>query len=93
MIDQDKIRHIAKLAKLELTEEEAQQFSLQLSKALNYFEQISGVETRGVEPMITPSEIESIWREDVAHKDISTEELVQNAPHKTGNLFTVPPVV
>ncbi len=93
MIDKKQLEHIAKLARLEITDAEAQEYASQLSKALSYFEQISKIETKGIEPMVTPTEIETYWREDQAKKDYSAEEMVANAPQKTGNLFTVPPVV
>lgn len=93
MIDKKTIEHIAKLSRLSVTEAEAQTFSEQLTKALDHFKKISELNTEGVEPLVTPSEIESIWREDVFIKMNTTEELMANAPEKVGNLFKVPPVV
>lgn len=93
MIDPKTITHIAKLARLYITDQEAQQYGEQLSKVLGQFEQISKVNTDGVEPLVTPTDIPSFWREDTAKKEISAEEIVANAPQKTGHLFTVPPVV
>ena len=93
MIDRKALEHIAFLARLHVTEAEAQEFASQLSKVLGYFEQISKVETKGIEPLVTPSDVEVMWREDVVKKELSAEEIVANAPAKTGNLFTVPPVV
>ena len=93
MMDREALEHIARLARLHVTETEAQEFAAQLSKALGYFEQISKVETKGVEPLVTPSEMQVFWREDKAKQELSAEEIVANAPAKTGNLFTVPPVV
>ena len=93
MIDKKTIEHIAKLARLQITEEEAQEYSQQLAKALNHFEQISKVNTEGIEPLTTPTEIESFWREDEATSEFTAEEMTGNAPDKAGNLFKVPPVV
>lgn len=93
MIDKATIERIAKLAKLHVSDQEAQEFSEQLSKALGYFDQISKVDTKGVEPLISPTQIEGFWREDVAAKEFSTEEMIANAPEKVGSLFKVPPVV
>ncbi len=87
------ITHIAKLARLDLSANETTNYSLQLSKALDYFEQISQVETQGIVPLVTPTEIENILRKDEVYKELSSEEILKNAPHKTGHLFTVPPVV
>ena len=93
MIDKKTIEHIAKLARLHVSEEEAQEYSSQLSKALGFFEQISKVDTKGVEPLVTPTEIEIYWREDQAKSEFTAEEMTANAPERMGNLFKVPPVV
>jgi aspartyl-tRNA(Asn)/glutamyl-tRNA(Gln) amidotransferase subunit C len=93
MIDRKTIEHIAKLSRLEVSEKQAQEYSEQLSKILGYFEQISKVDTKNVEPLVTPADIEAFWREDAVVKTNSAEEMVQNAPEKIGNLFKVPPVV
>jgi aspartyl-tRNA(Asn)/glutamyl-tRNA(Gln) amidotransferase subunit C len=93
MLDKKEIAHIAKLSRLAVTDQEAEEYAQQLSKALGYFEQISKVPTNNVEPLITPSEIAPMWREDEARHELSAEEIVANAPQKTGHLFTVPPVV
>lgn len=93
VIDKKTIEHIAKLARINVTEQQATEYSLQLSKALEYFDQISKIDTNGVIPLVTPTEIEEFWREDEAVKDYTAEEMTQNAPMKNGNLFKVPPVV
>ena len=93
MIDQKTLEHIAFLARLHVTEAEAKEFSQQLSTVLGHFEKISLIDTAGVEPLVTPSEIETHWRQDQIKKEFSAEEMVANSPEKTGNLFTVPPVV
>lgn len=93
MIDKKTIEHIAKLARLHITDEEAQEYSGQLSKAMGFFEQISKVDTTGVIPLVTPTEIEVYWRDDEAKVEFTAEEMTANAPDKAGNLFKVPPVV
>lgn len=93
MIDKKTIEHIAKLARLHITDEEAQEYSSQLAKALGHFEQISKIDTAGLEPLVTPTEIEAYWREDEVLQEYSAEEMTANAPAKMGNLFKVPPVV
>ena len=93
MIDKKTIEHIAKLARLKITDTEAEEFSQQLGKALEHFEQINQINTDGVEPLITPTEIETFWREDVVEQKYTAEEMTANAPEKTGHLFKVPPVV
>ncbi len=92
-ISPSEIQKIAHLSRLSLNPDEIEKYSSQLNQVLGYFKQISSVKTDGVEPLVTPSEIEMVWREDRAIKELSAQELVENAPQKTGNLFTVPPVV
>ena len=93
MIDKKTVEHIAKLARLKLSDAEAQEYSATLTQVLGHFEQISNIDTKEVEPLITPVEIAQVWRCDESKQEITTEEILQNAPHKTGHLFTVPPVV
>lgn len=91
--NKDVIQKIANLAKLRLTSAEADEFSDQLAKIIHHFDEISSLDTTGVEPLITPSEIEYSTREDVVKQTYHAEDMVANAPDKQGNLFKVPPVV
>ena len=93
MIDKKTIEHIAKLARLTITEAEAAEYSKQMEKILQSFEKIAKVDTQGVEPLVTPTEIESFWREDVVAQEVTSDEILANAPSRAGNLFKVPPVV
>jgi len=93
VIDKKTLEHIARLARLQISDEEAQAYSDQLGKALGHFEQIAKINTAGVEPLVTPTEIEAYWREDVVAQEYSAEEMTANAPERAGNLFKVPPVV
>lgn len=93
MIDQKTIAHIAKLARLKTTDAEAEEYCAQLSKVLTHFQQISKIDTTGVEPLVTPTEIEFFAREDEIVKIYKSDEMVANAPDRAGHLFKVPPVV
>ena len=93
MIDQKTIEHIAKLARLRVSPEEAAEYGEQLNKVLNHFQQISKIDTTNIEALVTPSDMEFSTREDVSHQTFTTAEMLDNAPEKAGNLFKVPPVV
>ena len=93
MIDKKTIEHIAKLARLHITETEAAEYSNQLEKVLDNFEKIAKIDTGGIEPLVTPTEIEIYWREDESKQEFTAEEMTANAPSRAGNLFKVPPVV
>ncbi len=93
MITTNEIEKIAKLARLEVTPDKAKELAEQLQRVLKHFEQIAQVETKGIEPLVTPTEIETYWREDVVVQELTPEEILSNAPDKIGNLFRVPPVI
>ncbi len=93
MITEDEIKKIAKLAKLSMPENESKEFAEQLSGALKHFEQMTKINTDGIEPLVTPTQIEHFLRPDQAVQEISADKMVENAPEKIGNLFKVPPVV
>ena len=80
MIDKKTIEHIAQLSRLAIDEKQAAEYSGQLSKALDYFDQISKINTDGVEPLVTPTEIEAFWRDDKVEKEFTSDEMTQNAP-------------
>lgn len=93
MIDDKTIEQIAKLARLSITAAEATEYGEQLTKVLDHFKQISQIDTTDIEPLVTPAEIEFYARPDENCHETTTEEILSNAPDKTGNLFKVPPVV
>lgn len=92
-MDRPTLEKTAKLARIELNETEAVELTQQLQNALKHFEQIAKVPTEGIEPLVTPSDFEAVWREDVVQTELSAAEITANAPSKQGNLFSVPPVV
>lgn len=93
MIDDKTIEQISKLARLKITAEEGSEYGKQLNKVLEHFQQISKIDTAGVEPLVTPAEIDFYARPDDCFHETTTEEILANAPEKAGNLFKVPPVV
>ena len=92
-MDRQTLDKVAKLARLALNETEAAEFTAQLQTALERFQQIANVDTEGIEPMVTPTEVADIWRADEVKKEVSAEEMTANAPSRQGHLFSVPPVV
>lgn len=93
MISEDEVKRVAFLARLSLTPAETTELTKQLSSVLKHFEQVSKVSTEGVEPLVTPTDMEAFWREDKAEAWESPEVATSNAPETMGNLFKVPPVV
>ncbi len=92
MIEIKDVEHVAKLARLELTEDEKIKFSKQLSDVLGYVEQMNEVDTTGVEPMSHAISFSNVMREDVEYYEQTREELMQNAPDREGDFFKVPKI-
>ncbi|MHC4742544.1 MAG: Asp-tRNA(Asn)/Glu-tRNA(Gln) amidotransferase subunit GatC, partial [Planctomycetota bacterium] len=86
-IDQDQVRKVAKLARLELDEHEVEEFSGQLSSILGYFEKMDELDTDGVEPLAHCLPISNVLREDVAKESLGTEAALANAPQRDGEFF------
>lgn len=93
MISEADVARVALLARLSLTPEETRKLADQLSTVLKHFEQVSKVDTDGVEPLVTPTDMEEFWRADETVKWETPETALANAPESVGNLFKVPPVV
>lgn len=90
MISREEVLHIAKLAKLKLTEEEVRLFQEQLGEILSYFRKLEEVDTSGVEPLKEVLPLGSVWREDEPRESVSPEEALRNAPKRRGDYFEVP---
>jgi aspartyl-tRNA(Asn)/glutamyl-tRNA(Gln) amidotransferase subunit C len=87
------VEHTAKLAKLKLAEAEVERFARELAPVLQHFEELQRLDTEGIEPLVTPSDIEYWMREDDVERVLAVDEAMANAPDRAGNLFRVPPVV
>ena len=87
------IDYVAALARIELTDEERQQFSAQLVDILNYFERIKAVDVSGIEPTAHAFPLYNVWGEDCAEPGFSPEEALLNAPELRDNQIVVPKVV
>lgn len=92
MISIEDVKHVAKLARLELTEAETEQFSKQLGDILKYVEQMNEVDTTGVEPMAHPIPVVNVMREDIVKYEQTKEELMKNAPDEEDGFFKVPKI-
>ena len=80
MITIKDVEHVAKLARLELSEDEKQKFTKQLGDILKYVEQMNEVDTNGVKPMAHAFDFVNVMREDEVVFEQTKEELMANAP-------------
>ena len=92
-IDPDQVRRIARLARINLTTEELKQFASQLSDILNYVDQLSELNTDGVEPTTHPLKISNVFRQDQIGESLSNDQALANAPQRHGDFFAVPKVL
>ncbi len=92
-ISKEEVQNIAKLARLEIAEDKMELFSRQLSQILEYMELLSEVDTTDVEPLYSPIEHMTPYREDEVIREYSRKEVLSNAPEDDGKYFIVPKVV
>ena len=92
-IDEAEVRHISHLARLKPTEAEAQLFAEQLSAILAYMDQLNEVDTDKVPPTAHPLPVSNVFREDQAHRPLTPDQALANAPQRDGNFFAVPKVL
>ena len=87
MLTTEQVKKVAKLANLPLNKDEEEKYSQQLSKILDYVEQLNSVDTSEVEPTFNVSGQSNILREDTTTLCLSQEEALLNAPKKKNNMF------
>lgn len=92
MISPEDVKHIAWLARLELSEEEIEKFTKQLGQILEHAGKIKEVETKDIKPTAHPQPLKNVFREDVARESISLEKALKNAPQRESEAFTVPKI-
>lgn len=92
MITIKDVEHVAKLARLALTEEEKAKFAPQLNAVLEYVDELNEVDTTGIEPMAHSIKISNVMREDEVKQEFSREEMLKNAPEEEDGFFKVPKI-
>ena len=92
-LSEDDVRHVAKLARLALSDDEVQQMAGELNAIVGYVEQLSEVDTDDVEPIANVAGLENITRPDEAGEMLSTKDVLRNAPQSNEVAFLVPKAV
>lgn len=92
-LTEQQVRHVAKLSRLRLSDEEVHRMAEQLSAVLDYVSQLSELNVEGVEPMAHAMELTNVWREDVPGATLTAEQVLANAPQKDPPFFKVPKVI
>ena len=89
-INEDSVKHIAKLARLSLTDDEIKKFAHDLSEVVKYVEQLKELDTEGVEPMVGAVEQLKELREDKVTDSKLRDEMLKNAPDSEDTSIKVP---
>jgi aspartyl-tRNA(Asn)/glutamyl-tRNA(Gln) amidotransferase subunit C len=87
------IEKVARLARLELSEEEKVTFGDQLEQVLNYMEQLNQLDTTGVEPTSHAIPLFNVFKEDEVRPSFSQEEVLAIAPDEENGHFKVPKII
>ena len=89
----DDVRHVAKLARLSLKEDDLQRLTDQLESILGYVDKLSEVDVTGVEPTAHALPLHNVLREDVVEPSLPLEKVLRNAPDVDGRFFKVPKII
>lgn len=92
-IDLDLVRHIGRLSRIELTEDEVRMFKDQLAAILTYVDKLGELDTEGVEPMAHALELINVFGDDEVGESLAPDAALANAPQRDGNFFKVPKVI
>ena len=90
MIDRDQVLHVAKLARLELSDDEVEQMASELSGILEHVDRISELDLEGVEPTSHVVELENVLRADEPTPSLERDAALLNAPDPADGAFRVP---
>ena len=87
------MEHVARLARLELTEDEKERMTAQLDAILGYVDKLNALDTSQVEPTTTVIPMVSVMRDDVVRPSLDREEALANAPDRADAFFRVPRII
>lgn len=92
-ISKDQVKHVAHLARLAISEEEAEMFTSQLDAIISFAEQLNELDTDNVQPTTHVLHMKNVMREDVAKEGLPVEEVLKNAPDQKGGQVRVPTIL
>ncbi len=92
-ISKEEFQKIAKLARLNLSEQESEEIRTSMENFVEYLDKLKDIDTEGVEPMMRVDESEKPLRSDVPGETLSAEQAFKNAPSKQSGHFSIPKTV
>lgn len=92
-ISKQEIEHVAKLARLNLSEQEIDKYAFEMSNLIDFVNKLNELDTTGVEPTANAIKMQNVFREDKIGQSLDREKILENAPSKEAGCFRVPRVV
>lgn len=92
-LTKEEVKHVANLARLAITEEEAEKFAEQFGKITDFAEQLNELDTTNVEPTTHVLPLVNVMREDVAVKGLDREVMMLNVKEQEDGQVKVPPIM
>jgi aspartyl-tRNA(Asn)/glutamyl-tRNA(Gln) amidotransferase subunit C len=92
-VSPEQVRHIAKLARIAMSDEEIERLAPELNNILGWVEQLGEVNTDGVEPLTAVIDLKLRLRDDVVNDGIIRDAVLANAPEAQHGFFAVPKVI
>jgi aspartyl-tRNA(Asn)/glutamyl-tRNA(Gln) amidotransferase subunit C len=92
-ISRDDVAHVAKLARLELTDDELELFTGQLADVLDHANDVAALDTSDVAPTAHPLPLSNVFRDDIPRPCLDREEVLAQAPEAEGGRFRVPRIL
>ncbi len=89
----EEVKHVANLARLAITEEEATKFQKQLDAIISFAEELNEIDTEGIEPTSHVLDMKNVLREDKSTKGLPVEEVLRNAPDHQEGQVKVPSIM
>jgi aspartyl-tRNA(Asn)/glutamyl-tRNA(Gln) amidotransferase subunit C len=90
-ISRDEVLHVARLARLALSDEEIDRLGAQLNAILEAVGKVSELDLADVEPTAHPLDLVNVWAEDEPKESLPVEDALANAPDREAGFFQVPP--
>lgn len=92
-LSREDVLHVARLARLDLTDDEVARFTDQLAAVLEHAAGVQALDTSGVPPMSHPLPLENVLRPDTVAPSLVRQEVLDEAPAAEGGRFKVPPIL
>jgi aspartyl-tRNA(Asn)/glutamyl-tRNA(Gln) amidotransferase subunit C len=92
-ITREEVAHVAKLARLEMNEEEMEQYTGQLNAILEYAGKLNHIETGNISPTAHVLPLRNVFREDKVEPGLPRQNALANAPEEESGMFRVPRVI